>query len=52
MTENNEQHYNYDKQAWVMYGVYQKCGHTNEDCGCYGRDHQGEHCDCEDCAQD
>lgn len=35
--------YDYDKQAWVQKGKYVRCGHPEEmDCGCYGREHEGE----------
>lgn len=36
--------YDYHNQAWVLDGVYQRCGHPEEmDCDCYGRIHAGEH---------
>lgn len=36
-------YFDYDKQAWVVNGVYQRCGHPEiELCGCYGRHHAGE----------
>lgn len=46
--------YDYDRQAWVIDGRYQDCGHPKPDaivpmtgrpmgvCGCYGRAHAGE----------
>jgi hypothetical protein len=36
--------YDYDNQAWVSDGKYQRCGHTLE-CKCYGRLHEGEAAD-------
>ena len=35
--------YDYVHQAWVVNGRYQDCGHPNQNCGCFGRIHQGEH---------
>ncbi len=40
--------YDYDRQAWVVDGRYQGCGHRRETfmgrwpCQCYGRLHEGE----------
>ena len=35
--------YDYEKQSWVVDGKYVRCGHPDEmDCGCYGREHEGE----------
>ena len=35
--------YDYDNQAWVINGVYLKCGHAaSRNCKCYGRLHEGE----------
>ena len=35
--------YDYDNQAWVKDGLYVRCGHPeNMDCGCYGKEHEGE----------
>jgi len=35
--------YDYDNQAWVIDGLYVRCGHPeNMDCGCYGKRHEGE----------
>jgi len=36
--------YDYDRQAWVIDGRYQDCGHPFGDarCRCYGRLHEGE----------
>ena len=35
--------YDYNRQAWVIDGKYQRCGHPDEmPCGCYGRAHEGE----------
>jgi hypothetical protein len=35
--------YDYDKQSWVVDGVYIDCGHPwHLLCDCYGRLHQGE----------
>lgn len=37
--------YDYINQAWVMDGVYVRCGHPEAmDCGCYGKEHEGEAC--------
>ena len=37
------QGYDYEKQCWVENGRYVRCGHPESmDCGCYGRDHEGE----------
>ena len=35
--------YDYTNQAWVVGGVYARCGHQEEHgCTCYGRIHEGE----------
>ena len=35
--------YDYNNQAWVTNGVYQRCGHPDSmNCQCYGRIHEGE----------
>lgn len=35
--------FDYENQAWVIDGRYQRCGHPEAmDCGCYGRAHAGE----------
>ena len=35
--------YDYEKQVWVLNGVYQRCGHPEDmNCGCYGKAHAGE----------
>ncbi len=35
--------YDYDTQAWVVDGVYVRCGHPDTmQCSCYGRLHEGE----------
>lgn len=35
--------YDYTNQAWVVSGVYVRCGHPEAmRCGCYGRKHEGE----------
>ncbi len=35
--------YDYDNQAWIFDGIYQRCGHRESTpCKCYGRAHQGE----------
>jgi len=35
--------YDYDHQAWVVDGHYIRCGHPESmNCGCYGREHEGE----------
>ena len=45
-------YYCYDKQAWIVSGVVQDCGHPQSmrpGC-CYGGDHAGEyHGACEQC---
>ena len=33
--------YDYDRQAWVINGVYVTCGHPDA-CSCYGKAHAGE----------
>ena len=31
------------KQAWVLNGVYMRCGHPDDmGCHCYGKEHEGE----------
>ena len=38
--------YDYINQAWVIKGIYQKCGHPeNMDCNCYGKINQGKKCE-------
>lgn len=35
--------YDYDRQAWVIDGLYVDCAHPEDMlCGCYGRAHAGE----------
>lgn len=35
--------FDYQRQAWVVNGIYVRCGHPDAlACGCYGRDHAGE----------
>lgn len=35
--------YDYEHQAWVHGGKYERCGHREESpCGCFGRSHAGE----------
>lgn len=35
--------YDYENQVWVVNGKYVRCGHPeNMNCGCYGREHEGE----------
>ena len=35
--------YDYDRQAWVRAGRYERCGHPEAmGCDCYGRTHEGE----------
>ena len=35
--------YDYERQAWVVNGKYQRCGHPDEmRCDCNGRQHEGE----------
>ena len=35
--------YDYEKQAWIVDGLYTNCGHAQHiDCNCWGRLHQGE----------
>jgi hypothetical protein len=41
--------YDYTRQAWVVNGVYVRCGHGTRpgfevECQCYGRLHEGEVC--------
>ena len=34
--------YDYENQAWVIDGVYQRCGHPESmNCGCFGRKYVG-----------
>ena len=33
--------FDYENQAWVVDGIYVRCGHQTE-CGCYGTKHEGE----------
>ena len=38
-----KQSYDYDKQAWILDGVYVRCGHPETmDCKCYDKVHAGE----------
>lgn len=38
--------YDYENQAWVHMGKYLRCFHPEEmNCGCYGREHEGESCE-------
>ena len=35
--------FDYAHQAWVVEGVYVRCGHPESmDCRCYGKEHAGE----------
>lgn len=35
--------YDYENQAWMVDGKYQRCGHPETmNCGCFGREHAGE----------
>jgi hypothetical protein len=35
--------FDYDNQAWVENGKYVRCGHPETtNCGCFGREHEGE----------
>ena len=35
--------YDYDKQCWIVDGLYTNCGHSQHlDCNCWGRLHHGE----------
>lgn len=34
--------YDYKNQAWVVDGRYERCAHSDDGCGCYGRQHAGE----------
>lgn len=34
--------YDYDRQAWVVDGRYDYCGHTAKNAGCYACNHAGE----------
>ena len=39
----NDVRYDYNNQAWIVDGRYERCGHPETmDCGCYGRLHAGE----------
>jgi hypothetical protein len=41
--EARTNYFDYDKQAWVIGGVYQRCGHPETmRCDCYGRIHAGK----------
>ena len=41
--QNGDTYFDYDKQAWVVDGVYQRCGHPEATaCRCFGRLHAGE----------
>lgn len=41
--DKTEHSYDYNKQVWIVNGVYMDCGHRPEmKCGCYGRKHAGE----------
>ena len=38
--------FDYENQAWVKDGLYQRCGHPDEmGCKCYGTIHEGEKAD-------
>ena len=40
--------YDYERQAWVVDWRYKDCGHPKAmDCGCYGRQHDGQRVDAE-----
>ena len=42
----NETLYDYERQAWVVNGCYERCGHPDSmACDCYGRKHAGERTD-------
>ena len=35
--------FDYENQCWIVDGVIQRCGHTDEmKCSCFGRIHAGE----------
>jgi len=35
--------YDYRNQAWIVNGVYKRCGHPDSmNCQCYGKLHEGE----------
>ena len=36
-----EAKFDYDNQAWIVNGLYVRCGHQGP-CQCYGREHEGE----------
>lgn len=38
----DEIQFDYDNQAWIVNGRYVRCGHIDDDCGCYGKAHEGE----------
>lgn len=41
--DKSKMSYDYDKQAWIIDGKYQRCGHPESmDCKCYGKEHAGE----------
>jgi hypothetical protein len=41
--DNNGTRFDYDRQAWIVDGRYQRCGHPDTmACDCYGRLHAGE----------
>lgn len=41
--QNKDIRFDYENQAWVVDGLYERCGHPEEmRCGCYGRLHAGE----------
>ncbi len=51
--------FDYENQAWIVGGLYERCGHPEEmACGCYGRHHAGENASpsgsgiCPDCEKD
>jgi len=33
--------FDYEKQVWIVNGVYQCCGHSGP-CSCYGKKHAGD----------
>ena len=42
--------YDYTNQAWIVNGVYARCGHPEAmNCGCFGRLHAGETPDLANC---
>lgn len=41
--ETDDIRYDYDNQAYIVNGRYQRCGHPDDmDCQCYGKEHEGE----------